>query len=434
MKSSIEEISPVRKKLIVEIEAEEVDRRIDKAYKDLGKNARLPGFRPGKVPLGILEGRFGKEVLSDVTRDLVSESLPKALEENDTFPLSMPVIDNGVPEKGQAFHYTAIMEVRPWFELPDYMGLEMEKEKLSVTDADVDRQIEEIRRAQGQLRAAEGRPVQDGDYVSFRFEGSENGTPIQGLQSDDHMVRVGSGDFHPEFEKRLVGCAKGDSTTIRVDFEDDYRDKNLAGKSVDFTVDVLEIKEMDLPEMNDDFVKGLGGPMETMEDLRNEVRSEITKREEKRIDRDLKNRLVKQICDKVEFALPESMVEQELDNAVESIRRNLARSGGDFQKAGLDENRLREEFRPASEYRVKRMLVLEEIAKQNQLEVDDEDVTQGFADLAGGIGQDPGVIRRYYEANQLMETFKGGLFEEKTLKFLVEGAKVHEVDEVKKDN
>lgn len=429
MKSSIEEISPVKKKLIVEIEAEEVDRKIDKAYRDLGKRARLPGFRPGKIPMQILEGRFGKEVLSDVTRDLVNETLPKALEDRDTFPLNMPVIENGIPEKGQAFQYTAVMEVRPVFELKDYIGLEVEKEKMSVTDDDVDRQIEEIRRARGQLRALEEeRPVQDGDYVTFRYQGSEDGTPIQGLQSDDHMLRVGSGDFHPEFEKRLIGCRNGESVTIRVDFEEGYRDKNLAGKGVDFEVELLDVKEMDLPDLDEDFVKGLGGSMETLEDLKAEVMSELTKREEKRIDRELKSRLIQRVCDTVEIALPDSMVDQELGNAVESIRRNVARSGGDLEKAGLDEVRLRQDLRPASEYRVKRMLVLGEIAKQNELEVTEEDVTKGFAELAAGIGQDPTVIRRYYEANKLMEPFRDGLLEEKTLNYVVEGAKVQEVE------
>lgn len=437
MKSSIEEINPVKKKLIVEIEADEVDRKIEKAYRELGKTVRLPGFRPGKIPFRILEGRFGKEVLSDVTRDLVNESLPKALEETDAFPLSMPSIENGIPEKGKAFQYTAVMEVRPQFELKDYMGLEIQKEKLSVTDENVERQIQEIRRARGQLQTVEEeRPVQDGDYVTLRFEGLEDGKPIEGLKADDHMLRIGSGDFHPEFEKRLIGCGKGESVTIRVDFEADYRDKNLAGKSVDFNVDLLELKEMDLPELNDDFVKGLGGSMETVEDLGDEVRREVTKREEKRIDRDLKNRLIQRICDTVDFVLPESMVEQELGNAVESIRRNVARSGGDLDKAGLDEVKLREDLRPASEFRVKRMLVLGEIAKQNDVEVTEEDVAQGFVELAGGIGQDPKVIRRYYEANKLMEAFRDNLFEEKTLSFLVDGAKVEEVegDKISKEN
>ena len=130
MKSSVEEISPVKKKLTVEIEAGEVDRKINKAYRDLGKQARIPGFRPGKIPIGILEGRFGREVMSDVTRDLVNETLPKALEDNDTFPLAMPTVENDLPRKGETFRYTAVMEVRPRFELESYQGIEVDKRKI----------------------------------------------------------------------------------------------------------------------------------------------------------------------------------------------------------------------------------------------------------------------------------------------------------------
>jgi trigger factor len=433
MKSSVEEISPVKKKLIVEIEAGEVDRRINKAYRDLGKQARIPGFRPGKIPIGILEGRFGREVMGDVTRDLVNETLPKALEENDTFPLNMPTIENDLPRKGETFRYTAVMEVRPRFELEGYKGIELDKERLSVEDADVDRQIEEIRRARGQMKPVEeDRGVREGDYAVFGYKGLENGEPVEGLDSENQMLRVGSGDFHPEFEKRLVGTRKGEATTIRVDFEDDYRDKNLAGRSVDFEIRLDDIKEMELPDLDDEFAKGLGAEdVATVEDLREEVRRELVKREEKRIDRDVKQLLMDRIAEGVEFALPESVVEQELNQAVESIRQNISRSGSSLEQSGLDEAKLREDLRPASEARVKRMFILGEVARKEGLEVTEEDVQKGFQELAAGIGQEAGIIRRYYEANNLMDPFKEKLLEEKTLNFLLDGAKVNEIDSEK---
>lgn len=429
MKSSVEDISPVKKKLIVEIEPSEVDRKINNAYRDLGKQARLPGFRPGKIPMGILEGRFGKEVLNDVTRDLVNETLPKALEENDTFPLNAPTIENDLPKKGEAFRYSAVMEVRPSFELKEYMGLEVEKERFSVTDEDVDRQIEEIRRARGQLKALEEeRGLREGDHAQFSYKGLENGEPIEGLQSDSHGLTVGSGDFHPDFEKRLIGLRPGESATIRVDFEEDYRDKNLAGRGVDFEVLLQDIQEMELPPLDDDFAKSLGASVESVEGLREEVRKELTKREEKRIDRDVKARLVDRISESVDFDLPESLVEQELNHAVESIGQNLSRSGSSLEQAGLDEAGLREELRPASEFRVKRMLILGEIAKQNDLQVSEEDLSNGFQELGASIGQEAGLVRRYYEANNLVDSYKDKLLEEKTLNYLLEGAKVNEVD------
>ncbi len=429
MKSSIEEISPVKKKLIVEIEADEVERKINKAYLDLGKQARLPGFRPGKIPMKVLEGRFGREVLNDVTRDLINDTLPKALEENDTFPLNMPSLENDLPKKGEPFRYTAIMEVRPTFELNDYKGLEVEKEILSVGQEEVDRQIEEIRRARGQLRPVEeDRGVIEGDHVEFSFRGVENGTPVEGLKADDHMLRVGSGDFHPEFERQIIGVRKGEPASVRVNFEEDYRDKNLAGKGIDFQIELKDIKEMELPGLDDEFAKGLGGNVETFEDLKEEVRKELTKREEKRIDMEARTRLTRQICDTVDFALPESLVEQELNGAIQNIMQNLSRSGMTVDQAGLNEDKLREELLPAAESRVKRMLVLAEIARQNDLSVTDEDVSNGFLNLAAETGQDPGIIRRFYETQNLMDSYRERLLEEKTLNFLINSSKIIEVD------
>lgn len=429
MKSSIEEISPVKKKLVVEIEADEVERKINKAYRDLGKQARLPGFRPGKIPMKVLEGRFSREVLNDVTRELINDTLPKALEENDTFPLNMPSLENDLPKKGESFSYTAIMEVRPTFELNDYKGLEVEKEILSVGPEEVDRQIEEIRRARGQLRPVEDdRGVIEGDHVEFSFRGMENGTPVEGLQADDHMLRVDSGDFHPEFERQIIGVRKGETASIRVNFEEDYRDKNLAGKGIDFEIELKDIKEMELPGLDDEFAKGLGGNLETFEDLKEEVRKELTKREEKRIDTEARTRLTRQICDTVDFALPESLVEQELNGAIQNIMQNLSRSGMTAEQAGLNEDKLREELLPAAESRVKRMLVLAEIARQNDLSVTDEDVSSGFLNLAAESGQDPGIIRRFYEAQNLMDSYRERLLEEKTLNFLMNSSKIIEVD------
>ncbi len=429
MKSSIEEISPVKKKLIVEVEADEVESRINKAYRDLGKQARLPGFRPGKIPMKVLEGRFAREVLNDVTRELINDTLPKALEDNDTFPLSMPTLENDLPKKGELFRYTAIMEVRPKFELNDYKGLEVEKEILSVGQEDVDRQIEEIRRARGHFKPVEeDRGVREGDYVEFSYRGVDNGTPIEGLEAEDYMLRVGSGDFHPEFESRIINLRKGENAAIRVDFEEDYRDKNLAGKGIDFEIELKDIKEMELPALDDEFAKGLGGPVETFEDLKEEVRRELTRREEKRIDREVKTRLIRQICDTVDFALPESLVEQELNSAIQNILQNLTRSGMTPEKAGVNEEGLREELLPAAESRVKRMLVLAEIARQNDLSVTDEDVSNGFLALAAGTGQDPSVIRRFYEAQNLMDSYREQLLEEKTLNYLVNSSKIKEVN------
>lgn len=433
MKSSIEEISPVKKKLVVEIEADEVERKIEKAYRDFGKQIRLPGFRPGKIPRNVIEGRFAKEVLSDVTRELISDTLPKALDENDTIPLNMPTLENEQVKKGESFTYTAVMEVRPVFELNNYKGLDVEKEILSVNPEEVDKQIEDIRRASGLLRSVEeDRGVREGDHAQISFKGMEDGEPVAGLEAEDHTVKVGAGEFHPEFEKGIIGLRKGETKSVHVEFEESFNDKNVAGKGIDFQVELKEIKTLELPALDDEFAKALDDKLTSLEDLKEEIRKELTRREEGRIDRELKTRLVEKVCETVDFELPESLIDMELNNAIQNIVQNMYRSGGVPDMAGFDDDKLRKELLPGAESRIKRMLVLAEIAKQNDLTITEEDILNGMNELASGAGQDPAVVRRFYEDQNLMDSFRERLLEQKTLNFLVDCSNIIEIDAEKK--
>ena len=429
MKTTLQDISPVKKKLMVEIEAEEVDKKVNETFREFGKRAKIRGFRPGKVPRKILEGYFGNRVIEDVTRALVSETLPKAMEETNAFPLTMPVIENETLKVGQDFKYSAIMEVKPEFEIRDYMGLEVEKEICSVSDEDMDKRLEEIRKAVGKLTSIEDdRGIKMDDHVVIEYEGFEGQRAMEGVKSHNFLLKIGSNDFHPDFEKNLIGLKKEDTTEIRVDFEDNYYHSRLAGKNVDFKVKVIDIKEMTLPELNDDFARNLGDDFTDLDNLKKRLREDLIKSEENRIDRELKMRLLKKISDSVDFELPDSLVESEINYAIENIRQNLTRSGSNMEKAGLREEKLREEFRPTSENRVKEMLLLGEVARQNNLSINEEELSDGFREMASKTGQQAEEMRRYYEANNLVDSFKERLLEEKTLNFLVNGAKVTEVE------
>lgn len=429
MKTSVEDISGVKKKLTVEIEAEETDRKVNEAYKSLAKRAKIPGFRPGKVPRRILENYYGSQVLEDLARDLVAETLPTALEETKTFPVAAPAIEKETLKAGQDFKYTALMEVRPTFELKDYMGLEVEKEIFTVTDEDIEKQLDEIRKSSGKLNSVEeDRGVREEDYVLMDYEGFEGGEALEGVKGENFLLGLGRGEFHPDFEKGMIGHKKGDTFDIKVAFEEEYRHDRLAGKTVDFKVRVSDIKVLDLPELNDEFAKNLGADLKDLADLKGKIREEMTTKEEKRVDRELKSRLVRKISNSVDFELPESLVESEINFTIENIRRSLMRSGSDLEKAGITEEKMRADFRLASEKRVKDMLILGEVAKQNDLTIGEEELSEGFREMALNVGQDPEVVRGYYEASQGMDAFREKLLEEKTLNYLVESAKVTAVN------
>jgi len=427
MKTNLEKISTVKTKLTVEIEAEEVGKRVDEAYRTIGKKAKIPGFRPGKIPRKILERYFSEQVAEEVTRSMVSETLPKAIEETQSFPLTMPLVENEALRMGQEFKYAAVMEVKPTIELQPYKGLDVEKEIFSITDESVARELEEIRRASGQLKPAEaGRGVQEGDYAVIEYEGFEDEKPLEGVKAQDFLVRVGSDEFHPEIEKALIGLKIGEKTEIEVDFGQDDTNSRLAGRRVTFKVEVRDIKVMDLPELNDDFAKNLGSDFSDLDTLKKRIREDLIAREEKRVDAELKKRLLKKISDTVEFELPECLVDSEIRYSIEGLKRNLTRMGSNMEKAGLKEEKLKEDLRPAAERRVKDLLILGEIAKESNLTISEAELSEGYKEMAEKIGQDPQVLRQYYEANQLVDPLRERLLEEKTLNYLVEAANINE--------
>ena len=429
MKTRLEEISAVKKKLSIEIESQEVDRKLNEAYREVGKKAGIPGFRPGKVPRKVLERYFGKQVVDDVMTNLVNETFPRAIEEVEAFPLGVPLLEKGSLKQGQDFKYTALMEVRPQFELKDYLGLQAEKERCSVTEEDAQNRLEEIRKAHGKLTAIEqDRPIKKDDYVVLEYEGFEEGQPLEGIKSTNFLLKVGSHDFHPAFEDSLIGLNKDDQKEIEVDFEESYYHSRLAGKRVDFKVKIIDIKEMVLPELNDEFVLNLGADFKGLDELKNKVREALTAEEEKRIDRELKQRLSQKISESVDLELPEGVVESEINYAVENVKQNLIRGGSSLEKTGLTQEKLREDFRPGSEKRVKEMFILGEIAKREKITVDDEDLEKGFRELALSMGQSPEALREYYEARNLVDTLRNKLLEEKTLNYLVEHANIIDVE------
>jgi trigger factor len=429
MKAHLEEISPVKKKLLIEIEPEEVDRKLTEAYRELGKKAKIPGFRPGKVPRRILEGRFRKQVVEDVTKDLIKDTFPKALEEVKTFPLGTPVLEKETLREGENFKYSALMEVRPEFEAKNYLGVQVEKERCVVTEEDVLNQLEQIRKAHGKLTSIEEeRPIRGDDYVILDYEGYEGDRPLEGIKGPNFLVKVGANDFHPDFEEALIGLRRGDESEIGVSFEETYYHSKLAGKNVKFKVKIIDIKEMVLPELNDEIVKTIGTDLKDLEDLKNHVRETVTAQEKKRIDRELKNRLIEKISEGLDIDLPQVLIDSEIEQRVENLRENLERGGSSLEKSGLSEEKFKESFRAPSERRVREMLLLAQIAKQEEIDVDEKDLEEGYKEIASSIGQAPETIKKYYEVKDLVPSLKQNLLEQKTLNYLVEHAMISEVD------
>jgi len=429
MKTTLEDISPVKKKLLIEIDSKEVDKKLNQAYGEIRKTAKIPGFRPGKVPRKILETYFGSQVIDDVTRGLISESFPKAVDEVKTFPLGQPILEKEALKQGQDFNYSAIIEVRPEFEVKDYLGVDVEKELFSISEEDVKKRLEEIREANGKMASIEEeRQIRDGDFVIVDYEGFEDSQLVEDVKSSNLLVKVGKNDFHPKFDEALIGLKKEDETEVDIDFEENFYHTKLAGKSVNFKIKIVDIKELVLPELNDEFASNLGADLKDLDSLKNELKNAITSQEEKRIDNELKQRLLEKISEGIDFELPEVLVDAEIDFSARRLNDNLERSGSSLEKAGISEAGLKKEFRPASEKRVREMLILDRIAKQDEIDINDDDLEEGYGKLAESMGQDVETVKKYYEARGQVDALKEELLKEKTLNYLVNHANISEVE------
>jgi len=428
MKASLEDISQVKKKLSVEIDAKEVNRKLNSAYGKIRKTTKIPGFRPGKVPRKILESYFGSQVEADVISELINESFPNAVNETNAFPLGQPELEKGPVKLDEKFVYSATMEVRPEFEVKDYLGLEAEKELVAIGDDEVLKRLEQVREGNGKpVSLEEPRPIRNGDLAVINYQGFENDQPLEEMKNENFSLNVGRSEIHPKFDEALIGLNIDDKKEIVVDFAEDYANVNLKGKTIRFEVSIVDIKERNLPELNDAFAKSLGADFEDLNGLKEAIKKDVEIQEKNRVELDLKRKLLAKISEGTTFEVPQVLIDAEIAFSIKNLQSNFERSGSSFEKAGISPEMLKQQFAPSSESRVRERLILGQIAKQDEITLSDDDFTEGLKNLARGMGQDVETVKKYYEARGEVDIIKERMIEQKTLNYLVENAKIKEV-------
>jgi len=424
MKASVEEISPIKKKVSVEIPEDQVAKEVESAYKDLGKKAKIKGFRPGKVPRNILERYFKDYVKTEVIQKLIEESYPKALSETHLEPVSPPVVDPGEFEGGKPFQYSAVVEVKPDIQLGGYTGLKIEGKKEEVKDEEVEERLKALQNLHANLKnISEARPIQAGDYVIFDYEASMGGKPLEGGKATDFTVEVGSGQFIPTLEEKLIGLKPEEEREIEVSFPEDYGYQKWAGKTLSFQVKIKEIKEKILPPLDDEFAKDLGD-YSSFEELKAKLKGEIQKEKELALERQLKDRVVDQLLEANPFEVPESLVEEQAKALVSDTKLRLAAQGVDLKNLGVSEEKLQGDYRAVAQRQVKTFLILERIAGQEGILATDEEAEARLQEMAERMRQKLDVVKRYYEKNGLLPEVKAGIIRDKTLNFLLEKATI----------
>ena len=409
--------------LEVKVEKEAFAAATIKAYKKQVKNINIPGFRKGKAPKHIIERMYGKGVFYD---DAIEETYPSALADAtlEAELKAVSVDDLSVDEVNEdGYTFKAKITVAPELTVDGYKGIEVEKLSTEVTDELVDEELQSVRERNGRMVTVEDRAAENGDTTVIDFEGFVDGEAFEGGKSENYNLRLGDGNFIPGFEEAIVGHKTGEEFTIDVTFPEDYNAENLAGKEAQFKIKLHEIKTKELPEVDDEFVKDVS-EKDTLEEYKEELKEKVAKRLEEQADKDFDDKLTEALEKLAVEEIPEAMYNNEVRDMLNEFDMRLRSQGMDLatymKYTGMDQGAIEATYKPQAEKRVKIRLVLEAIARQEKIEVSDEDIEKEYEKLADAYKAKVDEVKTYIAKDALAEDIKV----EKAMQLVRDNAKV----------
>ena len=432
MNVTLEHLAPCKKLLRVEIEPQKVDETFESITKDFQRQANLPGFRPGKAPKDMVVRKYAKDIEEEVKRKLISDSYKQAVEEQKLDVLGYPDIEEIQFNRGQPLQFAATVETAPQFELPDYKGLTVQREAQSVTDDDVNRAIDALRQQQVSFKTVE-RPVQAGDIAVVNYKGEVEGKPIteiaptaQGLtEKQGFWIDVPSQSFIPGFAEQLVGAKAGEKKTVNVDFPADFVTPQLAGKKGVYEVEIVEVKEKVLPPVDDALAKSYGA--ESLEKLKEGVRRDLENELNHKVNRSIRNQLIRSLMSRVNFDLPETAVARETKNVVYDLVQENAKRGVSREVIEKQKEQIYSAANAGAKDRVKVAFLLQKIAEKEDIKVSQQEIAQRIGHLAAMYQIPPEKFAKdLQKRNGLIEIYDQ-IMNEKVLDMLQQNAKFEDV-------
>lgn len=386
MSLQVEKLEKNMAKLTIEASAEDLEKAIEKAYQKQKKQISIPGFRKGKVPRQMVEKMYGKAVFyEDAANELIPDAYEKALEECEEDIVSSPKIEVTQIEAGKPFVFTATVALKPEVKLGKYKGVKVDKIDVEVTDADIDAEINKEREKNARNITVEDRPVKDGDITTLDFEGFVDGVAFEGGKGENYPLIIGSGAFIPGFEEQLVGAEIGKEVEVKVTFPEDYQAENLKGKDAVFKCTVKEIKEKQLPELDDEFA-GEVSEFDTLAEYKEDVKTTLTLKKERDAKNAKENAAVDAAVAASEMEIPEAMLETQQKQMLDEFAQRISMQGLSmqqyFQFTGSNYQQMFEQVKPQAEERIKARLVLEAIAKAENLEATEEEYEKELQNMA----------------------------------------------------
>ena len=421
MRAEFVDVNETRKMLSVEIPSEVVEAEIDRIARDYSRKARIPGFRPGKVPTRVVRQRFRDQILHDVAHDLVPRAVDEALREKGVEPVSTPDIREVVVEEGKAMTFTASFDTLPPFEVGDLSTVSLTRSSASVDEPAVNDALERLRQRAARHDAVEGRGIIDGDIVTVDI----NRTDAAGVADthNDVSVEVGASANPPGFDAQLLGTEAGTNRTFALSFPADYQVADMAGKEVTYTVAVKALKRRSIPELDDEFAKDMG-EFENLEARRARVRADLEHEARHSAENDLRGALMKQLAARVSFEIPAALVDREIDRRLEDFASRLMQQNIDPRQAGVDWGAFRESQREPAKEAVASALVLDEVARKESLTVSDAEIEQEIGRYAERTGRTAAAVRATLEKEGGISRIYAGLRREKSVDYVMARATI----------
>lgn len=428
MKSSVEKVSSLGRKINVMIASQDVDKAYDAALKELQRRAEVKGFRKGKAPIDTLKRIYGDSLVRDIAEDLIQSHYPQALREHEIKPISFPEIQVGTLKEGADFEFTAHVEIRPEVEVRDFKGLPVNREKLPNVSARVDEMLEQFRKNLAEtVPVFEDRPARTGDVAEVSFVGNLLTGPLENGSSDSYEVELGSNQMIPGFESGIEGMKVGEGRTLQLKFPDDYHAKEIAGQPVSFEVKLKALKAKRLPEINDEFAKKLGD-FETVAQVREKISSSIVDEETRRIDEAMKNQVIEALVNRNPMELPLSLVKEQMKAIGEDVRKRL-------DSQGLGEAEVQEylkkwgsDVEASARFMVHSSFLIDKLAHDHNLGWKREDIDAKIEEMSKTTGLDVEKLREFYSKDDDAERLGFRITEEKVVKFLLDHAAIKDVD------
>ena len=423
MKADFVDVSDTQKTLTVEIPSDLVDAEIDRIAKGYARQARLPGFRPGKAPASVIKQRFRDQIHHDVMHGLIPKAVEEALTERGIEPVNTPNITNVALHEGQPLTFTAAVETVPGFDPGDLSSLAVTRAITDVTDGTIDQTMQRLRERAGKFEPVEARPVADGDTLVADLERTDADGKSE--PHNDISIQIGSPANPPGFDASLVGMNTGETKSFEVHFPADYAVKELADTTVTYKVAVKEIRHRVLPELDDEFAKDVGA-FESLAALRDRVRADLQEEASETTTRQLRTELLSQLAKRLSFDPPASLVDREMDRRLEEFARQLMQQNMDPRQAGIDWDQFREAQRDPAISSVASALVLDEIARREHLTVTPEEVDKEIERFAERASRTPAALRAQLEKEGGVSRLMVGLRREKAVDLAMSRATITE--------